>query len=74
MMTLGWGDIAWWVFESVHLPNKGFWACLGDLPPGMPKRPKLPIILYRTFVPFSLGLRFSCVINSRLCDYFIPTF
>ena len=29
------GDRAWWVIESVFLrsPDKGFWACLGDLPP-----------------------------------------
>ena len=33
--------MVWWVIESVflHLPNKGFWACLGDLPPDMPRRP-----------------------------------
>ena len=29
-----WGPRAWWVIESVLLrfPDKGFWACLGDLP------------------------------------------
>ena len=29
----------WWVIESVflRLPDKGFWACLGDLPPDMPR-------------------------------------
>ena len=29
-------------FESVFLysPNKGFGACLGDLPSGMPRRPE----------------------------------
>ena len=33
-------DRAWWVIESVflRLPDKGFWACLGDLPPDMPRR------------------------------------
>ena len=38
----GGGDRAWWLIESVFLrsPNKGFWACLGDLPPDMPKRPE----------------------------------
>ena len=32
----------WWVIESVflHSPNKGFWACLGYLPPDMPRRPE----------------------------------
>ena len=31
-----------WVIESVFLrsPYKGFWACLGDLPPDMPRRPE----------------------------------
>ena len=30
------------VIESVLLrsPDKGFWACLGDLPPDMPRRPE----------------------------------
>ena len=38
----GGGDRAWWVIESVsnRSPDKGFWACLGDLPPDMPRRPK----------------------------------
>ena len=31
----------WWVIEGVFLrsPDEGFWACLGDLPPDMPRRP-----------------------------------
>ena len=35
------GDRAWWVIESVfrRSPDKGFWACLGDLLPDMPRRP-----------------------------------
>ena len=28
----------WKVF--LHSPDKGFWACLGDLPPDMPRRPE----------------------------------
>ena len=34
----GGGDRAWRVIESVFLrsPDKGFWACLGDIPPDMP--------------------------------------
>ena len=38
----GGGDRAWWVIESVFLrsPDKGFWACLGDLPPDMHRRPE----------------------------------
>ena len=32
--------MACWVIESIFLssPDKGFWACLGDLPPGMPRQ------------------------------------
>ena len=39
----GGGDRAWWVIESVFFrsPDKGFWACLGDLPQDMPRRLKL---------------------------------
>ena len=42
MMMLWWGDRAWWVIESVflRLPDKGFWARLGYLPPDMPRRPE----------------------------------
>ena len=38
----GGGDRAWWVIESVFLrsPDKGFWACLGDIPPDMARRPE----------------------------------
>ena len=38
----GGGDRAWWIIESVFLrsPNKGFWACLGDLLPDMPRWPE----------------------------------
>ena len=38
----GWGDMAWWVIESVFLrsPDEGFWTCLGDLPPDMHRRPE----------------------------------
>ena len=40
--SVGGGDRAWWVIESVFLrsPDKGFWACPGDLPPDMPRRPE----------------------------------
>ena len=36
----GGGDRAWWFIESVFLrsPEKGFWACLWDLPPEMLRR------------------------------------
>ena len=34
------GDRAWRVIESVflRLPDKGFWACLGELLPDMPRQ------------------------------------
>ena len=42
------GDRAWWVIESVFLrsPDKGFWACLGDIPPDMPRRPETWVYEY----------------------------
>ena len=42
-------------FESVffHSPNKGFWACLGDSPPGMPRRPET--LFFTKAVPLSSG-------------------
>ena len=38
----GGGDRESWVIERVFFrsPDKGFWACLGDLPPNMPRRPE----------------------------------
>ena len=41
-MMWGWGDRAWWVIESVFLRSldKVFWACLGDPPSDMPRRPE----------------------------------
>ena len=44
----GRGDRAWWVIESVFLrsPDKGFWECLRDLPPDMPRRPETWLSLY----------------------------
>ena len=56
----GGGDRAWWVFESVFLrsPDKGFWACLGDLPPDMPRRPET------LFSLCNLILRRSAILRS----------
>ena len=36
------------LFESDFLrsPDKGFWACLGDIPPDMPRRPETLVSLY----------------------------
>ena len=49
MMMWGWDDRAWWVIESVFLrsPDKGYWACLGDIPPDMPRRPETQKLLSR---------------------------
>ena len=40
-------------FESVflHSPNKGFWVCLGDSPPGMPRRSKVAPLSSGQIVP-----------------------
>ena len=37
----------WCVIESVflRLPDKGFWACLGDLPPDMSGLPEIWVLL-----------------------------
>ena len=37
----------------LHSPNKGFWACLGDLPSGMPRRPETPF--FSKAAPLSSG-------------------
>ena len=52
----GGGDRAWWIIERVilRLPNKGFWACLGDLLPYMPRRPETWVSL--------------CSLMLKLCD------
>ena len=48
-MMQGWVDKAWWVVESafLHFLNKGFRACLGDLPEGIPRRPEKLAILFK---------------------------
>ena len=50
MMMLGWGDRAWWVNQSgfFHSPDKGLWACLGDLTPDMLRRWETWVLLYKT--------------------------
>ena len=49
------GDRAWWVIESVFLrsPDKGFWACLGDLPQDMPRRPEIWVSLCNLMLELS---------------------
>ena len=54
----GGGDRAWWVIESVFLrsPDKGFWACLGDIPPDMPRRPETRVSLYNLILMLMLTI------------------
>ena len=50
----GGGDRTWWFIESVFLrsPDKEFWACLGDLPPDMPRRPETWVLLCNLMLNF----------------------
>ena len=52
----GGGDRAWWVIESVFLrsPDKGFWACLGDI--------------YPQTCPDGQRLEFRCAIKCWNCS------
>ena len=61
-----WGDSAWWVIESVFLrsPDKGFWACLGDLPPDMPRRPETWISLCNLMLKHRGISRSSAILGS----------
>ena len=62
----GGGDRAWWVIESVFLrsPDKGFWACLGDIPPDMPRRPETWVSLYNLMMKLFGILRSSAILGS----------
>ena len=62
----GGGDRAWWVIESVFLrsPDKGFWACLGDIPPDMPRRPETWVSLYNLMMKLCGILRSSVILGS----------
>ena len=61
----GGGDRAWWVIENVFLrsPVKGFWACLGDIPPDMPKRPETWVLLYNLMMKLCGILRSSAILG-----------
>ena len=60
------GDRAWWVIESVFLrsPDKGFWACLGDLPPDMPRRPEIWVLLCNSMLKLCGISRSSAILGS----------
>ena len=62
----GGGDRAWWVIESVFLrsPDKGFWACLGDIPPDMPSWPETWVSLYNLMMKLFGILRSSAILGS----------
>ena len=62
----GGGERAWWVIESVflRLPDKGFWACLGDLPPDMPRRPETWVSLCNLMLKLRAISRSSAILGS----------
>ena len=62
----GGGDRAWWVIESVFLrsPNKGFWACLGDLPTDIPRRPETWVSLCNLMLELCGISRSSAILGS----------
>ena len=66
MMMWGWGDRAWWVIESVFLcsPDKGFWACLGDITPDMPRRPETRVSLCYLMLKLCGISRSSAILGS----------
>ena len=62
----GGDDRAWWVIESVFLcsPDKGFWACLGDLPPAMPRWPETWVSLCNLMLKLRGISRSSAILGS----------
>ena len=34
----------------IHAPNKGFWACLGDLTVSMPRRPETRVLCNKSML------------------------
>ena len=66
MMYRWWCDTVWWVIESVFLrsPDKGFWACPGDLPPDMLRRSETWISLCNLMVKLCGISRSSAILGS----------
>ena len=62
----GGGDRAWLVIDSVFLctPVKGFWACLGNLPPHLPRRPETWISLCNLMLKLRGISRSSAILGS----------
>ena len=61
------GDRAWWVIESVFIrsPEKGFWACLGDLPPDVLRRPETWASLCNLMLKNCGNSRSSAILGSE---------
>ena len=59
-------DRVWWVIESVFLrsPDKGFWACLADLPTDMPRRPETWVLLCNLMLILRGILHGSAILGS----------
>ena len=64
------GDKAWWVIESVFLgsPDKGFWACLGDQPPDIPRQPETWISLYYLIIIDTEKFEKQCTSGAFWCN------
>ena len=60
------GDRAWWVIESVFLrsPDKGFWACLANLTPDMPRRLETWVLLCNLMLKHRGISRSSAILRS----------
>ena len=64
------------MFETVflHSSDKGFWACLGDLPPDMPRWPEslgltvAPVLSKKSEEQLSV-LRSATVSSQHACHY-----
>ena len=58
--------MAWWVIESVFIrsPDKGFWACLGNLPPDMPRQPEIWVSLCNLMLKLRGISRSSAILGS----------
>ena len=62
----GGGDRAWRVIESVFLRSfdKGFWACLGDVPQDMPRWPETWVLLCNLLLKLCGISRSSAILGS----------
>ena len=51
-------------FFLARSPDKGFWACLGDLPPDMPRRPETWVLLCNLMLKLRGISRSSAIFGS----------